>query len=134
MVKMDVSAAIIRNNNEILICQKPLGKYNALLWEFPGGKLEQGETAEQCIVRECFEELGVEIMVVGLFDEITHNYPEGTVHISFFDAGIVSGEITLCEHANAKWVTPEQLQQYEFCAADREVGEKLHIKSKDGIL
>ena len=114
----DVAAAVIRRRGRILICQRPANKGNPLLWEFPGGKREPGESLESCLVRECREELGVEIAVGHLLAETTHAYPDITVHLSFFEAQIVSGEVTRREHAALQWVTPQEMGRYPFCPAD----------------
>lgn len=114
----DVAAAVIRREGRILICQRPANKGNPLLWEFPGGKREPGESLESCLARECREELGVEIAVGRLLAETTHAYPDITVHLSFFEAQLVSGDVTRREHAALRWVTPQEMGDYPFCPAD----------------
>lgn len=80
-----VSAAIIRNTaGEILICQRGAGGSCAFLWEFPGGKQEAGETAADCLVRECREELGIEIDIVALLEQTSYTYPDNKIGLSFF--------------------------------------------------
>lgn len=114
-----VAAAVIRNEDgQILICQRPLHKGNPLLWEFPGGKLEPGETLQQCLIRECREELNVDIVSGPVLAETTHTYPDITVHLTFFDARIASGSIVQKEHADMRWVTPEDMLTFPFCPAD----------------
>ena len=82
-----VSAAIIRNTaGEILICQRGAGGSCAFLWEFPGGKQEAGETAADCLVRECREELGIEIDIVALLEQTSYTYPDNKIGLSFFAA------------------------------------------------
>ena len=84
-----VSAAIIRNTaGEILICQRGAGGSCAFLWEFPGGKQEAGETAADCLVRECREELGIEIDIVALLEQTSYTYPDNKIGLSFFAAKI----------------------------------------------
>ena len=75
---LEVTAAIICKDGEVLICQRPKGKNCELLWEFPGGKIESGETAEACIVREIQEELGVTLRVLRKFTDVICEYPEQT--------------------------------------------------------
>lgn len=87
-----VSAAIIRNTaGEILICQRGAGGSCAFLWEFPGGKQEAGETAADCLVRECREELGIEIDIVALIEQTSYTYPDNKIGLSFFAAQITGG-------------------------------------------
>ena len=88
-----VSAAIIRNTaGEILICQRGAGGSCAFLWEFPGGKQEAGETAADCLVRECREELGIEIDIVSnLLEQTSYTYPDNKIGLSFFAAKITGG-------------------------------------------
>jgi 8-oxo-dGTP diphosphatase len=122
----EVTAAIFKNKqDEILICQRPAGKNCALLWEFPGGKQEPGETLEECIVRECIEELSVEIKVLQKFDEVTHEYNDKTVHITFFECVFLNGVLMKKEHNDIKWVNIAELQRYEFCPADKLIVEKI---------
>ena len=87
-----VSAAIIRNTaGEIMICQRGAGGSCAFLWEFPGGKQEAGETAADCLVRECWEELGIEIDIVALLEQTSYTYPDNKIGLSFFAAKITGG-------------------------------------------
>lgn len=118
---IEVTAAIIKNNDKILICQRPKGKKMADMWEFPGGKTEVGETAEQCIIRECNEELDITISIDNVFADITKE----DLHITFFICRIVEGTIKLKEHQDSRWVTKEELSDYTFCPADTKVIEML---------
>ena len=77
---LEVAAAIIRKDEKIIICQRPANKDLGLLWEFPGGKIEAGETGEQAVIRECREELGVTLKINSFFMDVTHEYPNRTVH------------------------------------------------------
>ena len=126
-----VSAAIIRNeDNEILICQRKAGGSCAYLWEFPGGKQEEGETAEECLVRECREELGVTVKVSGLFMQKKYSYPEKDYFFSFFNAEITEGEMSMIVHNNLVWEPAEELSKYSFCPADVDVVEKITEESR----
>lgn len=121
-----VSAAIIRNTTgEILICRRGAGGSCAFLWEFPGGKQEVGETAAECLVRECREELGVEIEVAGLAEQAGYTYPENEVTVTFFEARINSGVPQKRVHQEILWVQPSALPQYDFCPADTEIISRL---------
>lgn len=126
-----VTAAIIRDGDKFLICQRPKGKNCELLWEFPGGKIEPGETAEQCIIRECQEELGVTLRVIRKLTEVTHKYPDQTVHLQFFITEIESGKLIRKEHASFKWITPVEASEYSFCPADEQILTIMHGCNKD---
>ena len=121
---IEVTAAIIKNKDKILICQRPKGKKMADMWEFPGGKTEVGETSEQCIIRECNEELDITISIDNIFADITKE----DLHITFFICRIVEGTIKLKEHQDSRWVTKEELSDYTFCPADTKVIEMLKKK------
>ena len=115
---MEVTAAVIRQGGRFLICQRPREKYCGLLWEFPGGKIEPGESAEDCVVRECREELGVTLRVLGERYAVVQEHPDRVVHLRFFDAEIASGTLTPLEHNAVAWVTADEAKAYEFCPAD----------------
>lgn len=120
-----VVAALIRKNGKILICKRPKNKARGLLWEFVGGKVEKGESEEQALIRECFEELGVSVKVFDKYYSVIHEYPDITVDLSLFNAKILSGEIELKEHCAMAWVLPCELKNYEFCPADTVIIERL---------
>lgn len=122
---VEVVAALIREQGKILICQRPKNKARALLWEFVGGKVEAGETAEQALVRECREELGVTVSPQGVFARVTHEYPDIAVRITFFRAAIAEGRPQRLEHNALAWITPSEIPQYEFCPADGEILKKI---------
>ena len=86
----EVVAALIWQADRFLICQRPANKARGLLWEFVGGKVESGDTQERALIRECQEELDITLSVGKLFMEVTHVYPDITVHLSLFDASIAS--------------------------------------------
>lgn len=122
----EVVAALIKRNNKFLICQRPRNKARALLWEFVGGKVEQGESREDALKRECKEELDVDITVGKLFMKVVHEYPDITIVLSLFEAEIDEGqEIKLLEHVDAKWITAEEIDEYEFCPADEDILAKI---------
>lgn len=115
---VEVTAAIIKQGTKFLICQRPKGKNCELLWEFPGGKIEEGETGEQCIVRECQEELGVKIHVLRELTEVIYDYPNRTVNLHFYIAEITTGIPTRKEHNAFAWIAPDEVKLYQFCPAD----------------
>ena len=126
---IQLSAAILKNEaGKILICQRGAGGPCAYLWEFPGGKLESGESPEECLFRECREELGIGIRIQELFAQTTYTYPEIQIAFSFFRAELVDGEPRADVHKSIQWVLPDELKLYEFCPADVAVVERLSVK------
>lgn len=115
----EVVAALIRKDNKFLICQRPAHKARGLLWEFVGGKVEAGESKEEALIRECKEELDILIAVGERFTEVTHEYPDITVHLTLFNCTIKSGTPQHIEHNAIKWITPEEIPAYNFCPADK---------------
>lgn len=122
---LEVVAALIWKNERFLACQRPANKARGLLWEFAGGKVEPGETKEQALIRECKEELGVELDVGRVFLEVTHTYPDLTVHLTLFQAKIASGTLQKLEHEDLRWITISEIDQYDFCPADQVILEHL---------
>ena len=115
----EVVAALIWQGDRFLICQRPAHKARGLLWEFVGGKIESGETPEEALRRECREELDIGLHVEDLFMEVTHTYPDLTVHLRLYHAAIAEGAPRLLEHNAMAWITPAEIPEYEFCPADR---------------
>lgn len=122
---LEVVAALIWKNERFLACQRPANKARGLLWEFAGGKVEPGETKEQALIRECKEELGIELDVGQVFLEVTHAYPDLTVHLTLFQAKIASGTLQKLEHEDLRWITISEIDQYDFCPADQVILEHL---------
>ena len=121
----EVVAALIWQGEKFMICQRPENKARGLLWEFVGGKVEEGETKEDALVRECKEELDVTLDVGDVFCDVTHIYPDITVHLTLFNATIANGEPKMIEHNDIKWITPAEIETYNFCPADVEILEKI---------
>ena len=121
----EVVAALIWDENRFLACQRPAHKARGLLWEFVGGKVEPGETREQALIRECQEELAVTVAVQDVFMEVDHVYPDLTVHLTLFNASIAEGVPQKIEHNDLRWITVEEIDQYEFCPADEEILRRL---------
>ncbi len=121
----EVVAALIWQNGKFMICQRPAHKARGLLWEFVGGKVELGETKEQALIRECREELNILLSVSGVFMDVVHEYPDLTVHLTLFNAAIADGEPQKLEHNDIKWITPNEISNYEFCPADEEILNKI---------
>lgn len=125
MNKVEVVAALIWNGEKFMICQRPANKKRGLLWEFVGGKVEKGESKEQALIRECKEELDIEIEVDSEFISTKHTYPDITINLTVFNSRIVSGKPTLFEHNELKWITKNEIQNYNFCPADEVILEKI---------
>lgn len=121
----DVVAALIWRGDRFLACQRPAHKARGLLWEFVGGKVEPGETKEEALVRECREELAVIVSPGTVFMELVHEYPDLTVRLTLFNAVITCGEPQLLEHNDLRWITTQEIPQYDFCPADVEILSQL---------
>ena len=121
----EVVAALIWRENTFMICQRPAHKARGLLWEFVGGKVEAGETYEEALKRECREELDVLLSVGDVFMDVVHKYPDMTVHLTLFNSTIAVGEPKKLEHNDIRWITPQEIPNYEFCPADEEILEKI---------
>ena len=125
MKNTEVVAALIWDGNRFLACQRPAHKARGLLWEFVGGKVEAGESREEALVRECREELDILVAVEDIFMEVTHAYPDLTVHLALFNARIADGIPKLLEHNDLRWITAEEIDNYDFCPADTEILEEI---------
>lgn len=124
-VPIEVVAALIWDNDRFLACQRPENKARGGLWEFVGGKVEPGETKQQALIRECREELGITVSVGDLFLELTHCYPDLTIHLTVFHTAIADGEPQLLEHQDLRWVTAEEAAEMPFCPADETIVRRL---------
>lgn len=118
---LEVVAALIWDKDKFMICRRPEYKTRGLLWEFVGGKVETGETNEQALIRECKEELGVEISVISAFTDVVHEYSDISVHLTLFNAKITAGTVQMLEHEDIRWITPDEISNYEFCEADETI-------------
>ena len=117
----EVVAALIWQREQFMLCQRPAHKARGLLWEFVGGKVESGETKEQALIRECREELAVTVSVGEIFMDVTHEYPDLTVHLTLFNAEIAEGKPQMLEHNDIRWITSREIPDYDFCPADVEI-------------
>ena len=120
-----VVAALIRQGDKFMIFQRPENKTRAFEWEFVGGKAEKGETLEQALIRECREEIGVTVKVGSVFAEVDHEYPDITIHLTAFNAEIAEGIPQRLEHNDIRCITPDEIPQYEFCPADKDILKKI---------
>lgn len=121
----EVVAALIWENGRFMICQRPAHKARGLLWEFVGGKVEKGEAPEQALIRECREELDVTVRVGEVFMQLVHEYPDITVRLTLYNASIAEGVPQLIEHNDIRWITPAEIDGFDFCPADEEILKKI---------
>ena len=122
-----VVAAIIRNNNKIFATQRGYGEFKDG-WEFPGGKVEVGETPECALIREIQEELDTKISVGEKLDCVEYDYPTFHLSMECFWAEIISGDLVLKEHEAAKWLSKDELDSVEWLPADLELIEKIKVE------
>ena len=124
-LSINVAAALIFHNGKLLITQRRPDDHLPNLWEFPGGKVEPNETFETCLAREIQEELGIQIRVGDLVEDLTHTYPEKTVRLRFYHCRLLSGEPKAIHCQSFKWVTRAELAKNEFPAADAKLIARL---------
>ena len=117
----EVVAALIWQEGRFMICQRPAYKARGLLWEFVGGKTEPGETLEEALIRECREELDITVSVGEIFTQVIHEYPDILIRLTLFHCTIAEGTPKLLEHKDLKWILPEEIPQYDFCPADKDI-------------
>ncbi len=117
----EVVAALIWRDGRFMICQRPANKKRGMLWEFVGGKVEAGETKQAALERECREELGITVLAENVFMELIHEYPDITINLTLFNSKILSGEPKALEHNDIRWISPDEIDSYNFCPADKEI-------------
>ena len=124
MDRKHVAAAVIVQDGKLLATQRGHGDYRGF-WEFPGGKLEPGETPEEAVVREIREELDCDITVTSFFLHVVHQYPEFLLDMDCFLCTVDPSAIRFLEHEDARWLTKEDLWSVKWLPADRDVLLKL---------
>lgn len=120
-----VAAAVVYRDGNILITRRAPGEKLAGMWEFPGGKLESGESPQSCIVRELREELGVDSDAGEILTTSVFTYPGGTIELIAVTVSLRSAVLTLHVHDRAEWVTPLDLMSYELAPADIPIAEEI---------
>ena len=118
---INVCCAIIESNKKILATRRGKNMHLSGFWEFPGGKIEPGENAEECIVREIREELNVDILITGTLRNVEYDYPEKSIRLIPFICKILSGNITLQGHSEYLWIEAESWKELEWAPADIKV-------------
>ncbi len=122
---IEVAAGLVFREGRLLITQRRPQDHLGGLWEFPGGKREAGESFEACLRRELQEELGITVEVLPLIEEITHDYPEKSVHLKFYQCRLPEGEPKPLGCHALVWVQAEELDDYTFPAADERLLARL---------
>ena len=116
-----VAAAVIIRDGRVLLTRRGEGQHLAGMWEFPGGKLEAGESPEEALVRECQEECGIEVEVAEILEVTHHRYPEKEVLLLFYRCELRAGEVRHLQVADHAWVAPRDLDDYPLPPADERV-------------
>ena len=120
-----VVAGVVRQEGRIMLCQRRPGAHNALKWEFPGGKLESGESPEEALARELREELAIEARVDGICDALVHRYPDRDVLLLFYECAIASGTPTPVDCSGIAWCLPGELEGFDLADADRRFARRM---------
>lgn len=128
---VDVVAALIRDGERFLICKRPAHKARALMWEFPGGKVEAGESPRDALIRECMEELDITLDVGGMYMQVTHEYPDIQIRLSLYEAVIASGQLRGKEHEALCWILPREIPDFEFCPADKDIIDRIRREGRN---
>ena len=129
-------AGVIKNENgEILCTLRDQGKYDyvSFKWEFPGGKVEDGETEEQTLIRELHEELEIDVKINKFFYQVEHDYPDFHLSMALYDCDLISKEIKMNVHKGLKWLAPQDMMTLDWAPADIPVAE-LIAQNKNNIL
>ena len=129
MKTIEVVAALIVEKDKVLVTQRGYGEFKDG-WEFPGGKVELGETPERALQREIKEELDVEIEIVTYIDTVEYDYPQFHLIMHCYECRILNGQLMLKEHEASKWVSQNELNEIEWLAADKIVVERMRKRTK----
>jgi len=127
---ISVTAAILFNQNKLLIAQRKSQDMLAELWELPGGKVEKNETLEDCLIREIKEEFSIDIEILSYFGESKYTYPKYKIRLLAYKVKWISGVINLIEHKDYKWVSADEIDKFNFAPADIPLIEKIKEELK----
>ncbi|MBQ7914418.1 MAG: (deoxy)nucleoside triphosphate pyrophosphohydrolase [Clostridia bacterium] len=122
---VEVVAALIWNNGKFLCGKRPQNKARAGMWEFPGGKVEAGETKQAALARECYEELGFVVRAQDEYCSVEHEYDDIIVQLTLFNTVVDRVDWVVSEYDDIAWVCPDEADDYQFCPADIPILEKL---------
>ena len=125
MATIDVTAAIIERDGKFLIAKRKKGKHLEGKWEFPGGKIEEGETPEECLCRELFEEFGIQAKVEEYICDSIFDYGEKHIRLMGYRVKYISGNFLLNDHDDMRWITKAEFGDFDFAPADLPIIEKL---------
>ena len=120
-----VTCAIIEDGDKILIARRAADQNIAGKWEFPGGKVEEGESPEECLKRELEEEFGIQVEVGEFITSNKHHYDHISIELKAFRTKYISGEFTLSDHDKIEWVSPDELLDYDLAEADVPIAGEL---------
>lgn len=129
---INVTAAVIIKDGKVLIARRGAGRHLAGKWEFPGGKVEQGETPEECLARELKEEFEITVKVGAFIMESVFHYDDtgDTIRLLAYQAKYVGGSFRLRDHDKIKWVSPEELEKCDLAPADVPIAKAIRIEEK----
>ena len=126
-----VTAGILRNSDgEVLLVRRAKGESLAGFWEFPGGKVEQGEADQECLRRELYEELEIDVEVSNFFEESHYSYDHGEFRLRAYEVDLLAGEPILRVHDQLSWVTPDRLLSFQLAPADIPIARSLSLNPK----
>lgn len=131
MTPLIVTAAVIRKNNKVLLAQRHEDSKHSLKWEFPGGKLEKGESPEHCIKREIKEELNLDIEIKDIFKVVFHGYSDRDILLLCYLCNALEGEILPLECNDFKWVNINEISKFNIVEADVPVIEKIEALGQE---
>ncbi|MFA6860243.1 MAG: (deoxy)nucleoside triphosphate pyrophosphohydrolase [Clostridia bacterium] len=135
MKKIFVAAGIIKFGDEHLCMQRSRGKYDyvSFKYEFPGGKLEEGETGKEALKRELFEEMEMNVEIGDLFMEVDHTYPDFEINMKIYSCKAKSKDFVMNVHAGSVWLKPEHMKELDWALADLPAVEKLIEENKKAV-
>jgi 8-oxo-dGTP diphosphatase len=128
-----VTAAIWRKDRKILIAKRQSGDTFEGKWEFPGGKIEEGENPEQCLRRELLEEFGIDAIIGRLLCIVSYTYAEGSISLYAYEVSQSGGDFKLSAHDEVQWAELQELDMYDFLEADKLIIEKLVGEINNGV-